>query len=68
MYHKGAQERSWDCLLRGEGDLRLKAESWEELGDPRNRVQKHRRIMKEQPVRSEKPYYPLTSALPISSE
>ena len=32
MYHKGAQERSWECSLWGEGDLRLKMESWEELG------------------------------------
>ena len=47
MYHKGAQERSCDCLLRGEGDLRLKVESWKELGDPRNRVQKHCRVLKE---------------------
>lgn len=26
------KERSWECSLWGEGDLRLKVESWEELG------------------------------------
>lgn len=30
------KERSWECSLWGEGDLRLKVESWEELVPWRN--------------------------------